>query len=369
MVITFCSTMENHTINEKRNSLKRSGFRSIETIGRLVLSLIIRFWKACSVAMLFIFLLYWLYGGIITVFLLSAAFVGAFYHYQDALLYFPDQPENSRIYVQSPRYLGVPYENLYIKTRDGITLNAIFLKQSGSRLNIAPTIIMLHGNAGNIGHRFSLAQLLYMYTGSNIFLLDYRGYGKSDGMPSEKGFELDAIAAIEYLLSHSDIDHNKLVLYGSSLGGAVTFAVAFYKKYMNLLFAIIVENTFTSIPDMARHLFILVNKLPSWCYKNKFPSIDRVAVITTPTLFLSGLADQLVPPKQMVQLYNSSGACLKRIERFDAGSHNDTWQCNGYMDSINNFLNEVYEARKNGLIAYSCYRQTNEDDIDTIIDL
>ena len=110
--------------------------------------------------------------------LLTGAFVGAFYHLQDSLLYFPDQPENSRIFVQSARFLGVPYENLYITTKDGVKLNAIFIKQTGGRLNIAPTIIMYHGNAGNVGHRLVNAQLIYSYTGSNVLMLEYRGYGK-----------------------------------------------------------------------------------------------------------------------------------------------------------------------------------------------
>ena len=166
---------------------KKTGFQTIEMIGRLVLSLIIRFWKACSIGLLLVFLLFWVYGGIATLLLLTCAFVGAFYHYQDSLLYFPEQPENSRIYVQSPRLFGIPFENLHIPTKDGVMLNAVFLKQVGSRLNTCPTIIMYHGNAGNVGHRLTNAYLLYSFTGSNIFMLEYRGYGKSDGSPSERG--------------------------------------------------------------------------------------------------------------------------------------------------------------------------------------
>jgi len=185
-----------------------TGFKTIQIIGRLVLSLILRFWKACSVGLLLVFLLFWLYGGITTLLLLSCAFIGAFYHYQDALLYFPDQPENSRIYVQSPRLLGVPYENLHIPSKDGVTLNAVFLKQSTSRIAIAPTIIMYHGNAGNIGHRLTNAFLLYTYTGSNIFMLEYRGYGKSEGSPSEKG----KICLKSSILNNKYIQFNSLYI-------------------------------------------------------------------------------------------------------------------------------------------------------------
>jgi len=340
-------------LEEDKYSSKRTGFKSIEKIGKLVLYIVLRFWKVCSIAILFLFLLYWLYGGVVTLFLLTGAFIGMFYHYQDSLLYFPDQPENSRLFVQSPRNLNIPFENLHIKTKDGVLLNALFLKQQDGRLNVAPTIIMFHGNAGNIGHRMSNAYLLYSYTGSNIFMLEYRGYGKSEGSPSEKGFELDAIASIEYLLSRTDIDSYKLVVYGRSLGGAVTFKVAAIEKYMHLLFAIMVENTFLSIPEMAKHLFYWLKSLPTWCYKNKYLSIDHVKDIKTPTLFLSGLSDQLVPPKQMMKLYNLSGACLKRIEYFESGTHNETWTSQGYTDVINRFLNEVHEARKNGMIPQS----------------
>lgn len=83
------------------------------------------------------------------------------------------------------------------------------------------------------------------------------------------GFELDGIASIEYLLSRSDIDHEQLILYGRSLGGAVAFNVASLEKYVDLLFAVIVENTFTSIPEISRHLFKYLTFVPTWCYKNK----------------------------------------------------------------------------------------------------
>ncbi|XP_066926422.1 protein ABHD13-like [Clytia hemisphaerica] len=341
----------------------KTGFKTIQLIGRLVIILIIRFWKACSIGLLLVFLLFWLYGGIATMLLLTCAFVGAFYHYQDALLYFPDQPENSRIYVQSPRLLGVPYENLHIQTRDSVSLNAIFLKQPSNRLSIAPTIVMYHGNAGNIGHRLSNAFLLYTYTGSNVFLLEYRGYGKSEGSPSEKGFELDGVASLEYLLSRPDIDHQKLILYGRSLGGAVAFNIAALEQYTNFLFAVIVENTFTSIPEISKYLFKYLKGLPEWCYKNKFLSINRVRLITTPTLFLSGLSDQLVPPNHMLKLYNTSESDMKRMETFESGTHNETWQCQGYTEAINRFLNDVYSAHQEGRLPRTEKKRRKTNDL------
>ena len=177
--------------NEKMARTKRSieltGFKSIETIGKLVLFIILRFWRACSAAVLTLFLLYWLYGGVVIFLLFTAAVLGALYHYQDALLYFPEQPETSRVFVQNPSVLGLPYENLYLKSQDGTRINVVFVKQPPLMQACAPTILFCHGNAGNIGHRLVNAKALHSQLGCNVLLLEYRGYGKSEGSPSEHG--------------------------------------------------------------------------------------------------------------------------------------------------------------------------------------
>ena len=170
-----------------KHSIEHTGFKTIETIGKLVLHVVLRFWRACSAAMLTLLLLYWLYGGVVSFLLLTAAVFGALYHYQDTLLYFPDQPVTSRVYVQNPAVLGFPFENLYLKTQDGVRINAIFIKQSPQFQSSVPTVLFFHGNAGNVGHRLTNARSWYSYCGCNVLLVEYRGYGKSDGSPSEQG--------------------------------------------------------------------------------------------------------------------------------------------------------------------------------------
>ena len=166
-----------------------SGFRTIEKVAKFVLILIYRCWRGCSAGILSLILLYWMYGGVVIFLLLASALVGAFYHFQDGLLYFPDQPESSRFFVQSPHKLGIPFENSYIKCKDGIQINILLLKQAERRLSVAPTLIYFHGNAGNIGHRLLNAHLVYTYSGCNVLLVEYRGYGRSEGSPSEKGIK------------------------------------------------------------------------------------------------------------------------------------------------------------------------------------
>lgn len=333
-----------------KKSVEHTGFKTIETIGRLVLHVILRFWRACSAAMLTLLLLYWLYGGVVSFLLLMAAVFGALYHYQDTLLYFPDQPVTSRVFVQNPAVLGFPFENLYIKTQDGVSINAIFIKQSPQFQSSVPTVLFFHGNAGNVGHRLTNARSWHSYCGCNVFLVEYRGYGKSEGSPSEQGFELDSEAALSYLLSRTDIDTNKIVIFGRSLGGAVAIALASNELYVDKAFALIVENTFTSIPSMANQLVNGLGRLPYFCFRNKFDSLKKIRKARVPTLFLSGLADQLIPPRMMTSLYKTSGSCLKKLDCFDHGTHNETWQCYGYFDAITRFLCEVHQAREAGVI-------------------
>ena len=83
------------------------------------------------------------------------------------------------------------------------------------------------------------------------------------------GFELDSEAAFSYLLSRTDIDTNKIVIFGRSLGGAVAIALASNELYLDKAFALIVENTFTSIPGMANQLVNGLGKLPYFCFRNK----------------------------------------------------------------------------------------------------
>ncbi|XP_006824249.1 protein ABHD13-like, partial [Saccoglossus kowalevskii] len=129
-----------------------TGYDLIEFIGRLVLNVLLRFWRLCSAALLMLFLFYWQFGGVMVFLLLCSALFGLMYNQQDALLYYPDQPESSRIYVMSPHHFGVPYENIFFKTRDGVRINGILLKQRPENVTRVPTIVMFHGNAGNIGH-------------------------------------------------------------------------------------------------------------------------------------------------------------------------------------------------------------------------
>lgn len=323
---------------------------------RCTLALVSWSWGACRVSLLALILTFHLYGGFFLLALILASVAGILYKFQDVLLYFPDQPSSSRLYVPLPT--GIPHENVYIRTKDGVKLNIILLRYTGGdtasgvtsanqNTSSSPTILYFHGNAGNIGHRVPNALLMLVNLKVNVVLVDYRGYGKSEGEPSEDGLYLDAEATLDYVMTRPDLDKTKVVLFGRSLGGAVAVRLASVNPHR--VAAIIVENTFLSIPHMASTLFsfLPMRLLPLWCYRNQFLSYRQVLLCRMPSLFVSGLSDQLIPPVMMKQLYELSPARTKRLAIFPEGTHNDTWQCQGYFAALEQFMKDLMKSHAN----------------------
>lgn len=318
-------------------------FATIRLVSRIVLFILKKCWLCCGASVFIIFFIYWYYGSILALCLFFFAASAFLYQLGDWLLYHPDQPPHSRIFVRSPSMVNLPSDNLHIVTADGVRINVVMVKQDSSIFNQVPTILYLHGNAGNIGHRLPNVHGLYHYCGCNILLLEYRGYGHSDGIPTEEGLYFDAQAGLEFLLKHPGIDTQKIVVFGRSLGGAVAIDLASRPEYSGRIMTVIVENTFTSIPDTAKILFnwSIIKWLPVWIFKSQFKSIEKIIRVLIPTLFISGLADAIIPPHMMQELYQASRSKMKQMAVFETGTHNETWQCNGYYRTINLFLDDV----------------------------
>ncbi|KAG7264260.1 hypothetical protein CRUP_035696 [Coryphaenoides rupestris] len=306
------------------------------TLERCAVALASWSWDVCRISLLALILTFHIYGGFFLLALILA-------------------PSSSRLYVPMPT--GIPHESVYIRTKDGVKLNLILLRYTGadslsgpgpggqaspntSSSTAPPTILYFHGNAGNIGHRVPNALLMLVNLKANVVLVDYRGYGKSEGEPSERGLHLDAEATLDYVMTRPDLDKTKVVLFGRSLGGAVAVRLASLNPHR--VAAAIVENTFLSIPHMAATLFsfLPMRLLPLCCYRNQFLSYRQIAQCRMPSLFVSGLSDQLIPPLMMKQLYELSPARTKRLAIFPEGTHNDTWQCQGYFAALEQFIKD-----------------------------
>lgn len=267
-------------------------------------------------------------------------------------MYHPQEPPESKYYIEQPSLYNLPYENINIVTADSVNIHSYLLKQPENLFSRVPTIVFFHGNAGNIGQRLTNGNFFYNYCECNVLLVEYRGYGLSEGIASEKGFYKDGEAAVNHLLGRSDIDTNKIIVFGQSIGGAVVIELA--KKFNDILYAVIVENTFTSLPEIGRELFggiPGVSFLPDIFFKNQYRSLDKLRHITIPGLFISGQADTMIPPRMMKQLFDKSNCNIKRLLKLTDGNHNNTWLCAGYFQFIAKFIQEINISTNNASVS------------------
>lgn len=249
----------------------------------------------------------------------------------------------------NPLEYGLPYEDIYIPTRDKVHLNAWFVKQR--KFELCPTLIFFHGNAGNIGDRLQNAYGLYENVQCNILMVDYRGYGKSDSVtPDEAGLINDAVACVDYLWKRGEkgekhkIDRDQIFVFGRSLGGAVSIGLMSALKQLGTqdrIRGVILENTFTSVADMTGSLWAPLRHIKQ-LFSSQWNSIGRIDDCKSPLLFVSGLADELVPHTMMQQLFENCDPEFKHMVRFPYGTHNETWCEGNYYQHIMLFIKKIY---------------------------
>jgi hypothetical protein len=173
------------------------------------------------------------------------------YFKQNELIYPRALPPDARTNVPKPSQFGLTnFEDLLIPTPDGESLSCFLIKPSNRNFARNVTILMFHGNAGNIGHRVPIAKILTEELGCNVLMLQYRGYGLSTGSPNENGITIDAQTGLDYIRQRADLRDSKIVIYGQSLGGAVGIGLAANNHQSEDIAGIILENTFTSIRKM-----------------------------------------------------------------------------------------------------------------------
>lgn len=211
----------------------------------------------------------------------------------------------------TPAILHIPFEDIYLQTKDNLKLNAWFIPKE----NVKSTILFCHGNAGNIGHRLEKIVLLRQ-ADIDIFIIDYRGYGKSCGNPSEKGLYLDARAAYYYLVNRRGLNPEDIILYGESLGGAVVIDLAAVEKTGGL----IVEGTFSRGRDMAK---IINPCLPAFFFYHKFDSMSKIKKVSVPKLFIHSRDDEIVPFAMAKELYKEADESKHFLEI--RGGHNTSF--------------------------------------------
>ena len=243
----------------------------------------------------------------------------------DRFFFYPE-----REVLQTPTEWGMSFEDVYFPTEDGVRLHGWYVP---GKLKL--TIIWFHGNAGNISSRLEGLSLYHHGFGANIFLFDYRGFGHSEGKPTEKGVYRDATAALEHLLSRPDMAQDKIIYYGHSLGGAVAVELAARRPPMGL----IVEGTFASGRDMAGHLLPRLPTIPSLLVHSKFNSIARIKKVSCPVMVIHGEQDDVVPLTQGRKLYEAAHEPKQWLEVPGAG-HSDIHSVGGeaFLAGVGEFV-------------------------------
>ncbi|MCP5053375.1 MAG: alpha/beta hydrolase [bacterium] len=242
------------------------------------------------------------------------AIVLFFFFRQHRLLYMPKKQLSA-----TPLEMGLPYREVFFKTPDGFRLCGWLT--GDEREKEKRVILICHGNAGNISHRLETISIFHQL-GLRVFIFDYRGYGKSEGEPSEEGTYLDAAAAWDYLVETEKIPGRRIILFGRSLGGAVVSHLAASPDID--AGALILESTFTSIPDAAAQLYPLlpVRLLARFDYN----TLSRLPGIHLPILIIHSPQDELAPFSHAKRLLKAANEPKQFLQI--AGSHN-----HGFLDS------------------------------------
>ena len=233
-------------------------------------------------------------------------------------------PQKQMDFYPQGKELG--FEDISFKTKDNVSLNGWFFRNALART----TLLFFHGNAGNISHRLEKI-IFFRDLGLNVFIIDYRGYGKSQGAPSEAGVYNDALAAFDYLSQRQDLDKARIIGYGESLGGAVAIDLALRRPLAGL----IVDSSFSSAADMARQYYPFI---PSFLLATKMDSVSKVKDIAVPKLFIHSKDDEIVPFAQAQKLFRAASEPKEFLEI--EGDHNGGYATSKtrYLAGIKSFL-------------------------------
>lgn len=266
-------------------------------------------------------------GSVVTLAVIYGLILLFVYALQDRLIYFP-----IRTLEATPRAVGLDYEDVRFSAEDRIRLHGWFVPAPAARA----TLLHFHGNGGNISHRLDHIAVFHGL-GLNVFLIDYRGYGQSEGRTTEAGTYRDARAAWRYLTETRGLAPSTIVLHGESLGGAVASWLAAESAPA----ALIVESSFTSAVNLGAEVY---RWLPvRWLARYRYPTIEHLARVHAPVLIAHSRDDEIVPFRHADALFAAARPPKQFLEL--TGGHNDGPRARGmrYVAGIEFFLNTALQ--------------------------
>ncbi|MBI4698252.1 MAG: alpha/beta hydrolase [Nitrospirae bacterium] len=246
-------------------------------------------------------------------------------HLEKRSLYYP-----LREIETTPDAIKLDYEDITLTTKDGVQISGWFIPAQNPRA----TLLFCHGNAGNISHRIEKIQM-FNALGLNVLIFDYRGYGTSKGSPSENGLYLDAETMYENLLHKKNAPPGQIIIYGESLGGAVAIDLAGRRESAG----VIIEDSFTSAPDMGKKVFPFI---PAFIYQSRYDSLQKIKNIKGRKLIFHSIDDEIIPFEHGRKLFEAASQ-PKEFVRL-RGGHNDAFAISRglFMEKIDSFVNELF---------------------------
>lgn len=211
---------------------------------------------------------------------------------------------------QTPLDIQVNYTDVFLETSDKQDIHGWYVPYSGAK----QTVLFLHGNAGNISSRLFRVKF-YQSLNVNLFILDYRGYGKSKGRPSEQGLYKDVRAAYDYLVKEQNVETSQILVHGKSLGCAVAIDLCLDNEVGYL----ILESPFSSVPNIAKEVYPF---LPCQLLSHqKYDNVSKIKSINVPKLILHGRYDDMIGYEH-ASLLHENAKQPKVLLPYDGG-HND----------------------------------------------
>ena len=220
------------------------------------------------------------------------------------------------------------FEDVWLTTSDSVRIHGWYVPAASTN---APVFLFFHGNAGNISHRMEKLSILHNL-GASVFMIDYRGYGRSEGKPNETGTYRDAQAAYDHLTKHLNLDPKTILLYGESLGSAITVELATHVACGG----VVLEEPFTSVTDIAQKMFPF---LPvSYLVQNRYDSLSKINRLHAPLLIFHSYNDEMFPMSYAESLLAAAPE-PKQLIRL-RGSHNDAFHVSAddYRHGLLDFL-------------------------------
>jgi uncharacterized protein len=219
-------------------------------------------------------------------------------------------------------------EEVYIPTPDNESINALYFNNSSDKV-----ILYFHGNAGDLSSWQFVADELN-FTSAGLLIIDYRGYGKSSGKPGEQGFYIDAQAAYDFLLNEKGFKPADIIIYGRSIGSGVATEIAANNENA----ALILESPFSSLLDLAKHLYPYL--FPQLFLSYKFDNVEKINKVKSKLLILHGTSDDVVPfesGKKLFEAFNGQ----KEFVAIKNGGHNNLSQFVEFRKGMEQFINSL----------------------------